>query len=59
MYGKVLMTVLFSALAIVPTAVFGTPAAGAEALESRQAVDNIVYVTDASKFWYVSKLISC
>lgn len=30
----------------------GSPA-GSDVLESRQAVDNIVYVTDANKFWYV------
>ncbi|KAF8629961.1 hypothetical protein AX17_005527 [Amanita inopinata Kibby_2008] len=30
--------------------VHGSPAADAEALQARQAVDNIVYVTDANKF---------
>lgn len=27
---------------------------GLDTLESRAAVDNIVYVTDANKFWYAT-----
>jgi hypothetical protein len=43
---------LFSALLSLAAVVLATPA-GLDALESRQAVDNIVYVTDANLFWYV------
>ena len=30
---------------------FATPAMGIRDLESRQAPDNIVYITDANTFW--------
>jgi len=30
-----------------------TPAVDVQELEARQAVDNIVYVTDSNLFWYV------
>lgn len=43
---------LLSALLSLVVAVLATPAS-LVGLESRQAVDNIVYVTDATSYWYV------
>ncbi|KAF8736705.1 hypothetical protein AX14_014113 [Amanita brunnescens Koide BX004] len=41
---------LFAIALLVPSGVFASPASDSEILEARQAVDNIVYVTNANKF---------
>lgn len=48
-----LLSTLIIALSALPFAAQASPA-GLDVLESRQAVDNIVYVTDANKFWYIT-----
>lgn len=45
--------VAFGLLALV-AAVFASPAAGVQELQARASDDNIVYVTDAQKYWWAT-----
>jgi hypothetical protein len=49
-----IFNLLFTLLPILVLPATAAPSSNATGyLESRQAVDNIVYVTDANLFWYV------
>jgi hypothetical protein len=51
MFSKTTLSLAISVLSYISEVALGSPT-----LEARQSADNIVYVTNAAAFWYVSSM---
>ena len=51
MFSKTALLLVISVLSHISEVALGSPT-----LEARQSADNIVYVTNAAAFWYVSSM---